>query len=173
MKARTKRAKLEIKDEVPSCSTASATTKKVKVKNEEDTKIKKAKTKESVKTVCDPQWTEYELLAEQYSLQLNVAKNVIELFEEGNTIPFIARYRRNATNNMTAEELRATKETYEEILTLKNKMTTVIKNLEKSAALTEQLKRAVTCSRTIEELEYVVSIFVITTTAIVNFVTNF
>ncbi|XP_063921739.1 S1 RNA-binding domain-containing protein 1 [Zophobas morio] len=155
LKARTKRAKLEIKDEVPSCSTASATTKKVKVKNEEDTKIKKAKTKESVKTVCDPQWTEYELLAEQYSLQLNVAKNVIELFEEGNTIPFIARYRRNATNNMTAEELRATKETYEEILTLKNKMTTVIKNLEKSAALTEQLKRAVTCSRTIEELEYV------------------
>ncbi|KAJ3622016.1 hypothetical protein MTP99_002550 [Tenebrio molitor] len=105
----------------------------------------------------EPLWSEHELLAEQTGLSLNVAKNITKLFEDGNTIPFIARYRRDATNNMTAEDLRAAKETCDEIIVLRNKMSTVIKSLKKLDVLTNDLAHAVTSSRSIEELEYIYS----------------
>lgn len=107
-----------------------------------------------------PQWTEYELLAQQQNLNPHVAQHLIALFEEGNTIPFIARYRRDLTNNMSPETLREAKETYEEIGILKHKMALVVKNLEKAQVLTEPLKNKVTASRSIEELEYLVSFLI-------------
>lgn len=112
----------------------------------------------------EPLWSEHELLAEQTGLSLNVAKNITKLFEDGNTIPFIARYRRDATNNMTAEDLRAAKETCDEIIVLRNKMSTVIKSLKKLDVLTNDLAHAVTSSRSIEELEYIVRRFTIIST---------
>ncbi|RZC39162.1 S1 RNA-binding domain-containing protein 1, partial [Asbolus verrucosus] len=130
--------------------------------SEEPTSSKKVKLskiaalkKENNVKISEPQWSEHELLAEQQNLTLNVAKNIVKLFEDGNTVPFIARYRRDVTNNMSPETLREVKETYEEIIVLKNKINTVVKNLEKTEVLTEQLKHNITSSRSIEELEYV------------------
>ncbi|XP_044269580.1 S1 RNA-binding domain-containing protein 1 isoform X2 [Tribolium madens] len=108
------------------------------------------------KTVSlEPQWSDYELLAEQLDLGLEVAKNIVKLFEEGNTVPFIARYRRDVTNNLEAEQLRAVKDTCDEITALRGKIGTVLRQLDKSEVLTEELRRSIVNSRSIEELEYI------------------
>lgn len=61
------------------------------------------------------EWKEYDILAEQESLDIWVARNLVKLFEGDNTIPFIARYRKEMTGNMEPEQLRHAKETFEEI----------------------------------------------------------
>lgn len=105
-----------------------------------------------------PQWTVSELLSEQQNLTLTVGANIVGLLDAGNTIPFIARYRRDLTNNMSPEILREVKDSYDEIIELKNKIGTVVKTLEKNDVLTSQLKHSVITARSIEELEYVVSV---------------
>lgn len=120
-------------------------------------KIENKKAKNPVENVSyEPQWSTHELLAEQLNLDLNVSKNLIELFDDGNTVPFIARYRRDVTDNLEAEQLRLAKETCDEINALKSKIATALKKLEKLNVLNEQVKQSVVNSRSFEELEYVV-----------------
>ncbi len=54
-----------------------------------------------------------ELLKEKTHLQVNVIQNIIKLLDEGCTIPFIARYRKDFTNGATDEELRIFEEIYD------------------------------------------------------------
>lgn len=103
-------------------------------------------------------WNDYELLAQQQDIKPNISKNLIMLFQDGNTIPFIARYRRHLTENMTPEKLREAKDTFEGICHLKQKMQTVIKTITKSGALDSQLENTVKCAKSLEELEIIVSI---------------
>lgn len=104
-----------------------------------------------------PNWQDYELLADNLSLNLQLAKNIIALFENGNEIPFIARYRKTETENMSPDQLREAKECFEEIKLLKNKMQTVLKTLNKNEVLDQFLLQKITNCRDIEELEHIVS----------------
>lgn len=60
---------------------------------------------------------------------------------------------------MTPEQLRELKDCYDEICTLKQKMNNVLKALNKTGILDESLKLKIGNARSIEELEYVVSLF--------------
>ena len=60
-------------------------------------------------------WETVELLAACQGSTVRVARNVMKLLDEDNTVPFIARYRRGLTDNMEAEQLAAMKEVYEEL----------------------------------------------------------
>lgn len=51
-------------------------------------------------------WQEDELLSEMVNVDRWVAKNLVKLFDSENTIPFIARYRRELTRDMSPEALR-------------------------------------------------------------------
>lgn len=93
------------------------------------------------------------------SLKTNLAKNVVTLFENGNEIPFIARYRKSETGNMSPEELREAKECFEDIKHLKNKIDSVLKALNKSKALDQFLLQKIRHCRDVEELEHIVSSF--------------
>lgn len=88
-----------------------------------------------------------------------MAKNLVNLFEEGNTIPFIARYRRNLVNNMSPEDLRDVKDVYDKINALKDKCNSIIKSLEKNGHLNETIKNTILSSKSIEEIEHIVCIF--------------
>ncbi|KAJ8967501.1 hypothetical protein NQ314_002816 [Rhamnusium bicolor] len=125
--------------------------------------LKKLKTKENNNQIGDedtaPDWNDSMLLAEQKNLDYKIAENVIKLFENGNTIPFIARYRRDATGNMSPEMLREVKESFEEICHLKSKINTTIKSLNKLGQLNPQLHRAIKSVRTTEELEIIYAPF--------------
>ncbi|KAJ8912925.1 hypothetical protein NQ315_017255 [Exocentrus adspersus] len=106
-----------------------------------------------------PLWTDYELLSEQKSLEINIAKNVIDLFIDGNTIPFIARYRKNQTGNMSAELLREVKDSFDRICQLKAKMRTSINTVNKQGQLNSQLEKAMRSVKSLEELEIIYAAF--------------
>ena len=60
-------------------------------------------------------WDIAEVIGENLDEPRWAMNNVVRLFEEDNSIPFIARYRKEQTNNMTAEKLRQVKEHYDEL----------------------------------------------------------
>lgn len=105
-----------------------------------------------------PAWSDAELLSEKTQTPEEVAQNLIKLWEEGNTIPFIARYRKNAIGNLTPDALRTVKESYDEICTLKRKMCTVVKTVKQLGKLDNKLQGNICAARTIEELDHLVRI---------------
>lgn len=109
------------------------------------------------KISLEDEWNEYELLAEKENLNCKTAEVIIKLFEAGNTIPFIARYRKHLTNDMQPEKLRDVKESYEKICALKSKIATVLKTIEKAGKLSTDLKKCVLNCKSLPELEHIVS----------------
>lgn len=104
------------------------------------------------------EWNDYELLAQQQDIKPDISKYLIKVFQDGHTIPFISRYRRDATENMTPEKLREVKHTFDNICQLKQKMQTVIRGVDKLGALNPELEKAIRSTKSIEELEIIVSI---------------
>ncbi|KAK9876925.1 hypothetical protein WA026_015960 [Henosepilachna vigintioctopunctata] len=119
-----------------------------------------AKSSKKLKSVAEdvlydtePVWQNFELLSQENSIQPDTAQSLIKLFEDGNTIPFIARYRRNVIGNMSPEELRLVKDHYEEICCLRSKLKTVVKTIQKNGLLNNDLRKSLSSVRTAEELE--------------------
>lgn len=83
---------------------------------------------------------------------------LIRLFEEGNTIPFIARYRKDITGNLNPDQLRDIKEEYDNICALKLRSQTVLKNIDKTGNLNSLLEKSILSARTVEELEHIVRV---------------
>ncbi|XP_044755245.1 S1 RNA-binding domain-containing protein 1 [Coccinella septempunctata] len=134
---------------------------KRKCESDSQKSSKSSKTEHDVEAAKDihPKWQDFELLSEETCIEPNVAKSMIKLLEDGNTIPFIARYRKNMINNMTPEELRVIKEQYEEINLLKSKLKSVAKTLEKAGQLNKNMRNSLASVRTVEELEHVFAPF--------------
>ena len=59
------------------------------------------------------EWNESEYVAELQEIDVRIAHNITRLLDEDNTIPFIARYRKELTNDMSPEKLREVKEAYD------------------------------------------------------------
>lgn len=110
-------------------------------------------------SIVETAWETYEILSEHCNLDRNIAKNIVDLFKDGNTVPFIARYRKNEIQCMSPDQLREIKKSYDDLCTLKLKMETVMQALTKIGVLDNDLKRKITNTTTMEELEYIVSIF--------------
>lgn len=102
-------------------------------------------------------WEDHVLLSEWNNIDERIAKNLIKLFENGNTIPFIARYRKNLIGNITIEELKDARDKYVEINNIKSKGETVIKALQRQGQLTETLQKSILNSTSVEEIDYIVS----------------
>ncbi|XP_055851056.1 S1 RNA-binding domain-containing protein 1 isoform X2 [Episyrphus balteatus] len=100
-------------------------------------------------------WDIYELLAEQENIDTLSAKNIVYLFENENTIPFICRYRRDLiSQNITPEKLRDIKNAYTEILALRKKAETIVSQLEKETEINEEVRTEMLCAKSAEELEF-------------------
>lgn len=106
-------------------------------------------------------WNEAYRLAEFERIDISIARTLVSTFEEGTTIPFLARYRKNITDNMTAEQLRDAKNSYDEICALKKKAENVLQTIKKTEYYTTDIKNAIENCRSLEELEYIVRIFVV------------
>ena len=52
-------------------------------------------------------------IAANLNVKINQVKSVLDLLEQGNTIPFIARYRKEATGALDEEQIRSINEVYE------------------------------------------------------------
>lgn len=78
-----------------------------------------------------------------------------ELLEQGNTIPFIARYRKEATGGLDEIALRAIEDALEKIKTLLQRKGTVWKTIEEQGALTDSLRQQIIDCQDLATLEWI------------------
>ncbi|KAH0622759.1 hypothetical protein JD844_025381 [Phrynosoma platyrhinos] len=87
-----------------------------------------------------------------------VCANIIRLFNDDNTIPFIARYRKELINNLEADALREVQQTLEELYSVAKKVHGSIQKLKKEGKLSEGLLTALLNCKTLEELDHVADV---------------
>ena len=94
-----------------------------------------------------------EILSKELNIKLIQSQNVIKLIDEGNTIPFIARYRKELTGSLDDEILRKFDTRLKYIRNLEEKKETVLKNIEEQGKLTQELKEQIKNATTLVEVE--------------------
>lgn len=96
-------------------------------------------------------------IEEQIAKELNIregqVKSTIELIDAGNTIPFIARYRKEVTGNLSDEVLRTLGERLTYLRNLEQRKQEVIKIIEEQGKLTEELKKSIEEANILAEVE--------------------
>ena len=76
---------------------------------------------------------------------------VLEMLEEGNTVPFIARYRKEATGAMTEEEIRKISEVYDYQVNLLKRKEDVIRLIDEKGLMTDELRsKIMACSKLVD-----------------------
>ena len=93
------------------------------------------------------------LLSQKTSLQKNHISNILKLLDEGATIPFIARYRKEMTGEASDDTLRDFYEIYLSAKRLLERKEEILKLLTERELLTVQLKEAIEKSQTMTALE--------------------
>lgn len=88
-------------------------------------------------------------------LTLNVRQitNTIQLFDEGATVPFIARYRKEATGQLDEVQIGAIKDTYQKLLELDKRRETILKSVGEQGKLTAELRQKIEAADNLTELE--------------------
>lgn len=81
-----------------------------------------------------------QIIANQLALNLNNINNALELLNEGATIPFIARYRKEKTGSLDEVQLHNICDRFNYLTELEKRKETIIKSIEEQDKLTEQLK---------------------------------
>lgn len=79
-------------------------------------------------------------LAEELSLRLPQVQNALELFAEGATVPFIARYRKERTGSLDEIQLRDLSERYTYLTELENRKASILDAIASQGKLTDELK---------------------------------
>ena len=80
-------------------------------------------------------------------------KVVLEMLEEGNTVPFIARYRKEATGAMTEDEIRKISEVYLYQVNLLKRKEDVIRLIDEKGLMTDELKEQIMNASKLVEVE--------------------
>ena len=93
------------------------------------------------------------LLTQKTPLKKNQIENILKLLDEGSTIPFIARYRKEITGGAGDDELREFHEVYLSTKRLLDRKEEILKLLEERKVLTSELKKAVDEASTMTALE--------------------
>lgn len=90
-------------------------------------------------------------LSKELSVQPWQVKNTLELFNEGGTIPFVARYRKERTGELDEIVLRRLHERYKYLTELEERKVAILKSIEEQGKLTEDLKATIeTCTQKAE-----------------------
>jgi uncharacterized protein len=94
-----------------------------------------------------------QLIAEELSLQPSQVQNALELFAEGGTIPFIARYRKERTGSLDEIQLRNLSERYTYLTELEERKATILEAIASQGKLTDELKAKIEACLQKNELE--------------------
>lgn len=92
-------------------------------------------------------------LAEELNIRKQQAEAAVKLIDEGNTIPFISRYRKEATGALNDEVLRNLYERLTYLRNLEEKKTQVLSSIEEQGKLTEELKAQIQSAETLVAVE--------------------
>ena len=94
-----------------------------------------------------------EILAQELGQKLEYIENVVALMDEGNTIPFIARYRKEMHGAMDDTTLRSLETRLTYLRNLQTRREEVKKSIENQSKLTEELSTAIDAAATMTEVE--------------------
>jgi uncharacterized protein len=92
-------------------------------------------------------------LKEELGIRLEQVEATVKLIDEGNTIPFIARYRKEVTGSLDDEQLRNLHERLQYLRNLEDKKTQVLNSIEEQGKLTEELKAHILAATTLVVVE--------------------
>ena len=92
-------------------------------------------------------------ISKTLNIKPSQVKSVLDLLKDGSTIPFIARYRKEATGNLDEEQIRAIDEVYQYQVNLLKRKEDVIRLIDEKGMLTEELKSKIMTSVKLIEVE--------------------
>lgn len=92
-------------------------------------------------------------IKDELGIRLEQVEAAVKLIDEGNTIPFIARYRKEATGSLDDEQLRNLHERLQYLRNLEEKKAQVLSSIEEQGKLTEELKAQILAAATLVVVE--------------------
>ncbi len=94
-----------------------------------------------------------EKIAQMHQLRSSQVQTTIDLLDEGNTIPFIARYRKEATGSLDEEQLRQVQSGLERLRTMDDRRATILKSITEQGKLTDELQESIHRAENLVQLE--------------------
>ncbi|MGK7934756.1 MAG: Tex family protein [Xenococcaceae cyanobacterium] len=94
-----------------------------------------------------------QIIAQEFSLSLTSVNNALELWKEGGTVPFIARYRKERTGSLDEVQLRDIFERYTYLTEIAKRKETILESIAAQNKLTEELKTKIEACLNKTELE--------------------
>lgn len=92
-------------------------------------------------------------ISEELNVNKKQVNSTIKLLEEGNTVPFISRYRKEATGNLNEEQIRNIEEKFNYYTKLEDYKQTVIKNINEQGKLSDSLREKILKSEKLSDVE--------------------
>ena len=92
-------------------------------------------------------------VATELNLKVSQIENTMNLFDEGATVPFIARYRKEVTGNLDEEQIREVIEKVTYYRNLEKRKEEVLRLIEEQGKLTEELKTSIVNAVKLQEVE--------------------
>ncbi|MEL4026517.1 Tex family protein [Lysinibacillus endophyticus] len=94
-----------------------------------------------------------QLIASSTSVKPSQAEAVIKLLDDGNTVPFIARYRKEATGSLDEVQIKSIEDRYHYIQQLEERKEEVLRLIEEQGKLTEELAAAIKAATVLQRVE--------------------
>lgn len=82
-----------------------------------------------------------DFVSKDLSIQSKTVRTVVELLDEGNTVPFIARYRKEQTGNLDETQIQSIKESFDYQIQLDQRKEEIIRLIDEQGKLTDELKK--------------------------------
>ena len=95
----------------------------------------------------------YKQIEQELKISTEQIQSVLKLLEEGSTVPFIARYRKEATGALDEEQIREISKAYEYGVNLQQRKDDVIRLIDEKGMLTAELKKQIENSQKLTEIE--------------------
>src|SRR4051812_3361042 len=92
-------------------------------------------------------------ISNELTLKNNQVQNVIQMLQEGNTVPFIARYRKEMTGSLDEVQIRSIMERWNYLENLGQRKMEVTRSIGEQGKLTEELKRQIEKATKLQEVE--------------------
>ncbi|CAK1581749.1 unnamed protein product [Parnassius mnemosyne] len=128
--------------------------KKIKTDDEEES-MKNTDVESQLQNDDNKYCNEAEILSFEEKIPQDLAQKFINLLNEGCTLPFIARYRKNVVDYLKPDRLQELYESYQKVIQFSKKVKSVIETLKKSKKLTPEIEQSILNSRNLSELEFV------------------
>lgn len=95
----------------------------------------------------------FEALSKEFNIKEEYSKNLIALLDEGNTIPFIARYRKEMHGSLDDQIIRAFADRLVYLRNFEDRKKTIIKSIDEQGKLTDEIVKKLDMAKTLTELE--------------------